>query len=254
MAKPGRKVVTELLPKVIEANKPDLVLANAENIAHGKGFSSNTINQMKDAGVDFFTTGNHVWANSEGASRLNEEDFPVIRPANMPVECPGRGYQIIEDRNGAKLLVINLIGRAFMHGSYDCPLKKFDQIMEEVKEEDYSGVFVDFHGETTAEKYAFGFYVDGRASAVIGTHTHVATADARILERGTAFMTDIGMNGSYDSVIGVKKEIIIEGMLTQMPTRHEPEEEGALIFNSVLIEIDPLTKNSLNITHVTQLL
>ncbi len=247
----GRDMVRETLHSLRKKEKPDLVIANCENLSHGNGFTGKAIEEMQEAGVNFFTNGNHVWGNKDGVNRLGNSNFPVIRPANYPgEETPGEGYRIIKDGNGKKILIANLMGRVFMKKDYDCPFRKMDQILKETSKEKLSGIFLDFHAEATAEKIALAHYLDGRVSAVIGTHTHVPTADCQILEKGTAFMSDAGMVGPTNSVIGVKKEIIIQSFLDQMPVKYQPETTGKMIFSSVMIEVDEKTKKALNIYHI----
>lgn len=247
----GREAVKRVLPDLKREILPDLVIANAENLTHGDGFTSKHIEEMRSAGVDFFTSGNHVWGKADGVSKLDDPKFAVIRPANFPSEkTPGRGYDILEI-GGKRILIINLMGRVFMGKHLDCPFRTFDEILEN-EAADY--VFVDFHAEATSEKLAFGYYVDGRASAVVGTHTHVPTGDFQVLSGGTAYITDAGFTGAFDSVIGMKKEVVIEGFLTQLPIRHETEKEGRMVFNSVLIELDEGSKKALNIMHVQKIL
>lgn len=250
VAKPGRETVRALLPGILKEHKPDLVLANPENLSHGDGFSLKNINEMRELGVDFFTSGNHVWANKDGASHLDDPDFPVLRPANFEVGVPGRGYGIVKAHDGTRVLVISIIGRAFMRWHFDCPFKAVDRILKEAKK--YDAVFVDFHAETTAEKKAMGFYLDGRVSVLVGTHTHVQTNDAQILEKGTAYITDVGMTGSVDSVIGVNKELILEQFLMQMPVKHEPETKGRMALSAFLVELDPKSKRALNVKNILQ--
>ncbi len=245
---PGRKITKELLPGLIEEHKPDLVLANPENLSHGNGFSSANIKDMQEAGVDFFTSGNHVWGNKDGASKLDDPKFPVLRPANFPPGVPGRGYEIVKG-----ILVVSLIGRIFIKKDFDCPFRKMDEILEETSDKKLKGILVDFHAETTAEKYALAYYLDGRVSAVIGTHTHVQTRDARVLENGTAFISDVGMTGPYDSVIGVKKEIIVNTFLTQIPQKFEPETDGTMVFSAVVVTLDDKTKKALNMDYIFKL-
>lgn len=254
--RPGRETVKAILPGLREKYAPDLVIANAENLAHGNGFSPEHINEMSRAGIDFFTSGNHVWGQIDGVKRLDDADFPVIRPANFPlgVGVPGRGSAIIEDAKGRKVLIINLMGRVFLKPDLDCPFKAADRILAEYEGEDLAGIFVDFHAETTSEKYALSFYLDGRVSAIVGTHTHVPTKDARILKNGTAAITDVGITGSVDSVIGVKKELILKHFLTGMPVKHEPEDQGEMVFNAVLIELDEGKNKALNIIHIQEFL
>ena len=251
VGRPGRETVAKFLPNVKEKYSPDLIIANAENISHGNGFSPDAIKEMMNLGVNFFTTGDHAWDNKKGASKLDDKDFPVIRPANYPPKnVPGRGYDIVADASGHKVLVINLIGRVFIKKDFDCPFRKLDEILEETKNENLSGILVDLHAEATSEKYAMGFYADGRVSAVVGTHTHVPTRDLRTLENGTAYISDIGMTGSLDSVIGVKKDIILHSFLTQLPVKHEVEDHGTMVFNAVVIELDEKTRKALNVEYV----
>jgi 2',3'-cyclic-nucleotide 2'-phosphodiesterase len=248
-AKPGRQVINKILPELKKKYDPDLVIGNCENLSHGNGFSSKAILEMQKAGIDFFTSGNHVWGNKSGVAELDNNDFPVIRPYNFPNKVPGRGYEIVKG-----ILIINLTGQVFMKKHYDSPFNAIDEILEKTAHEKLKGIFIDFHAETSSEKYALAYYLDGRVSAIIGTHTHVPTADLRILPKGTAFMTDAGMNGSLDSVIGVKKELIIESFKTQMPVKHEPETSGQMVFNAVLIELDDDGKKALNVEHVQKII
>ncbi|PKL36568.1 metallophosphoesterase [Candidatus Peregrinibacteria bacterium HGW-Peregrinibacteria-1] len=252
--RPGRQLIENKLPEVIKEHAPDLIIANAENICHGSGFTPANITQMQQAGVHFFTLGNHAFRKQSGVNRLNDPDFPVIRPANYPesAETPGRGYQIFE-HNNYKTLIINLMGREGMKVHLDCPFRKADQILEQHKDHQLNAIFVDFHTETTSEKIALATYLDGRITALIGTHTHVPTADARLLTNGTAFMTDAGMNGIIDSIIGLKAQPIIQKMLTQISTTHEPADQGRTIFTAALIAIDPSTQKAVNITHLTEI-
>ena len=247
----GRDAVEKLLPEVRKEYSPDLILANAENLSHGHGFAPEHIKKMESCGIRLFTAGNHAWGNKAGMMELDNPNFPVIRPANYPdANTPGRGWEIIEDGLMNRVLVVNLMGRAFMRQDLDCPFRAMDRILQETAHENLAGIILDFHAEVTSEKYALGYYLDGRVSAVIGTHTHVPTADARIFENGTAYITDAGMTGSYDSVIGVKKNLIINRFLTQMPIKHTPETEGQKVFSAVLVELDEKTKKALNVQHI----
>lgn len=255
VAKPGRQTIKEILPKVIKKYGVDFVIANAENLSHGNGFSPDTISEMQKAGVDFFTSGDHVWGNHSGVLALEDPNFPVIRPENFPpAKIPGRGHAVIQAKNGEKILVINLIGRVFMKKHYECPFRTVDEILKKYSDEKFAAIIVDVHAEATSEKYALGFYLDGRVSAVVGTHTHVPTADWRILDNSTAFMADVGMTGSLDSVIGVKKEIIIKSFLSQMPIKHEPETSGKMVFNGCLIELDEKSGKAIKVEHIQQLI
>ena len=252
--RPGRQTVENALPDIIHQHKPDLVMANAENLAHGKGVTSSTIKEMQRAGIHFFTSGNHIWGNKEGVRHLDDKKFPVIRPANYPPGVPGRGYEIFEDGMMNRVLVINLIGRVFMHKDYDCPFRCVDQILKDNEHERFAAIFVDFHCEATSEKLALGLYLDGRVSAVIGTHTHVPTADARILPGKTAYMSDAGMVGALNSGIGVREDIVINSFLKQIPVKHEAEDRGDMVFSSALIEVDEKTQKAVNIEHIQKIL
>ncbi len=242
--KPGRQTLAKVLPRMKEEEKLDLVLANAENAHHGKGVTDSKIREMTGYGVDFFTGGNHIWKVQEIYPFLDQKDYPLIRPANYPDQVPGRGYGLVKVA-GAKnpVAVINLMGRVFMPAHLDDPFKTADRILDELKKaglaigEGLSGIIVDFHAETSSEKTALANYLDGRVSAVLGTHTHVQTADERILAGGTAYITDLGMTGVIDSIIGVRKEEIIENFLTQMPVRHQIA-EGDTVFCAALIDLN----------------
>lgn len=241
IGKLGRLGVKKILPKLKKDFAPDLVIANVENLAHGDGVTSKTLEEIQSYGVIFFTSGNHFLAKKEVVEIFDKNSFPLIRPANYPPEVAGVGWQIAEIRK-EKVLIINLIGRVFMHDNFDCPFRKFDEIWQNFKEEKLAGVIVDFHAEATSEKVAFAHYVANRASAVLGTHTHVATCDSRILAGKTLCVSDIGMVGALDSVIGVKKEEVIDKFLKQIPTKFKLPEEGQCLVNSVYFEINPKTQ------------
>ena len=235
--KPGRAVIKDHLPELKKKYKVDFVVANAENLAHGKGVTSTTVAEMRDAGVDFFTSGNHIWANSEGKEYLDNSDFPVLRPANYPPNTPGRGYEVVKTKNGKKILVINLMGRVFMHENIDCPFRTFDKIMDDHKRKKLDAVVVDFHAEATSEKIALKWYINDRATILFGTHTHIPTADAQIVGKKMAYITDIGMVGPSESVLGVDIDVIIEKFLTQRPRRHEIPGEGPMEFNGIVVDV-----------------
>ena len=236
VGKIGRRAVTKVLPDWREEHKPDIIIANGENIAHGKGFTKDTLDEAIQAGVDIFTSGNHVAKKNEGLSLLSDKNIPMIRPANYPPQVPGDGYRIIEVGT-TKIAVINLIGRHFIKEKFDCPFRVFDEIIKELPKQ-VKIIFVDFHAEATSEKVAFSFHAHGRASAIVGTHTHIQTSDEHILPNGTAYITDAGMAGAVDSIIGVEKDNIIAEFLDQLPRKHEIPETGEAKVNAVLIEID----------------
>jgi len=235
----GRYALAEVIPKWRKKYDLDLVLANGENLAHGKGVTRTTLNEILEAGVDLVTSGNDVWRNKEVQELLNNQDIPLIRPANYPAQVPGQGWRLIKLRT-KKILVLNLIGRVFMHQQCDDPFRKADMILEE-NEGLADMVIVDMHAEASSEKKALAWYLDGRVTAVLGTHTHVPTADQRLLPQGTAYITDIGMVGPYDSVIGADKDIVLKRFLTQVP-QHLELAKGLIEINAVLLEIDNKNK------------
>ncbi len=213
VARPGRESIAKVLPRLIKHYNPDITIANAENSAHGKGVTENSLQEMLASGIDFFTSGNHVW-KKEGIKLLQNKSTPLIRPANYPEDVVGRGYEIINIRT-QKIAVINLIGRIFFHNQYDCPFRKADEILALIARERCNAVLVDFHSEATSEARALGFYLDGKISALVGTHTHVQTADEQLLSNKTAYITDVGMCGVKDSVLGRNKEEVIESFFKQ---------------------------------------
>lgn len=229
IGKPGRQTVQQLLPGLYGKYKLDLVIANGENAAGGLGITPETAEELFKAGVDIITSGNHIWHHKSIIPYLNE-DAPLLRPLNYPPPAAGKGYFI-----RGKVMVVNLIGRTFMN-SYDCPFRTMDKLLAELKDKP-PVIIVDFHAEATSEKVALGRYLDGRVSAVVGTHTHVGTVDTRILPAGTAYVTDIGMTGPLNSVIGDNAESVIQRFLTMMPHRITVG-EGKTILNSVLIKVD----------------
>ncbi len=230
VGKAGRKALAHLLPEIKQSHSVSLVIANGENAASGKGLTPSTADELFDTGVEVITSGNHIWQYREVYPLLDSE-APILRPLNYPPGVPGRG---ILARDG--VAVINLIGRTFMPGNLDCPFRAADQALADLK--DYHVTIVDMHAETTSEKAALAWYLDGRVSAVIGSHTHIPTADARLLPRGTAFVTDVGMVGPRDSILGVEARPVIDAFLTQLPTRFSAVEGGPVVFNSVLVEVD----------------
>jgi len=229
IGRPGRQAVREFLPGLRQQYGLDMVIANVENAAGGFGLTSTTAKELLSAGVNVLTSGNHIWAQKEIIPYLDGE-MPVLRPLNYPPSVPGRGYLII-----GQAMVINLIGRTFM-GDLDCPFQAMDKLLAEVEHKP-PVIIVDFHAEATSEKVAMGRYLDGRVSAVLGTHTHVGTIDAELLPQGTAYVTDIGMTGPMDSVIGDDIESVIQRFLTGIP-HHLSVGRGSPIFNAIMIRVD----------------
>lgn len=228
VGKPGRKAVTQLVIPLCEEYGPDMVIANGENAAGGLGITPEIAQELLDAGVDVLTSGNHIWAQKEIIPYLDSQ-LPVLRPLNYPPPTPGRGYVI---RNG--VAVVSLIGRTFMSNYVDCPFKAMDKLLPELRT---SVIVVDFHAEATSEKVAMGRYLDGRVSAVLGTHTHVGTIDNIILPRGTAYVTDIGMVGPIDSIIGDDVESVLNHFLTSLPHRISVG-KGKTMLNAVMVTVN----------------
>jgi 2',3'-cyclic-nucleotide 2'-phosphodiesterase len=230
----GRESVRKNLPKIKEKFEVDLVIANGEHLSERVGVDTEILFEMERIGVDFFTTGNHVWRKSEFKEEITKKNMPIVRPANFIHKYPGHGFRIIKTAIG-RALIINLLGKEGIIEKVSNPFKKIDEILDTQK--DYDFAIVDFHAEMSSEKVAMGFHLDGRVTAVVGTHTHVPTADAKILPNGTAFITDVGMTGPLNSVLGVKSEIIVERFLTGTGNKFEVA-DGPAVFNSVLITLD----------------
>ena len=245
VGKIARRAIKKVLPELKEKYSPDLIIANAENSAHGIGVTESIIRELQEAGIDFFTSGDHIFDKPDGIGLVSAARPVIIRPANFPEGVAGTGYQVLEV-GSRKVLVINLIGRVFMKRDYDCPFRKLDEILKKIKVEDMAAVVLDFHAEATSEKCAMGWYAAGRVSAVLGTHTHVPTADQKILSGGTAFVSDVGMVGATDSIIGDKKEPIINSFLNQTSIQLDIPEEGEVTVGAVLIEIDPKTRQAVS--------
>ncbi len=237
VGKPGRRALKEGIRSIAEKIKIDFVIANGENAAGGFGITKEVAEEMFSAGVDVLTSGNHIWDKKEAAPYIMRENR-LLRPANYPHGAIGYGSIVMSSREGAKIATLNLSGRIFM-SPLDCPFQIAKKEVAQLKSET-NIIIVDMHAEATSEKSAIGWFLDGEVSAVIGTHTHVQTADEKILPGGTAFITDAGMTGPVDSIIGVKKEQIIGKFLTQVPVRFETA-GGATMFSAVLIDIDSKT-------------
>lgn len=246
--RPGRKALGEWLPGYRRDHGIDFVIVNAENSANGKGVTVDTGEELFACGADVLTGGNHTFAHRQAYGFL-DEDERVLRPANLPAQTPGRGLGIYGIGSGTKIAVINLMGRAFMR-AFDCPFRAATELVEQARE-DTPLVIVDFHAEATSEKIAMAAHLDGLATAVIGTHTHVPTADARVSRAGTAAITDVGMSGPYDSVIGVRTDIILEQFLIGLPVRHEVA-KGDVRICGLLVEADRATGRALRATPVRE--
>jgi metallophosphoesterase (TIGR00282 family) len=233
IGKPGRQAIRRLVPDLRREHRIDLVIANGENTAGGFGITAETAYELLESGVDILTSGNHIWDQKEIIPHL-DRGLPLLRPANYP-DAPGQGY-LVRDR----VMVMNLMGRVFMQ-PIDCPFRTASRLLEQVAAQEAPAVIiVDFHAEATSEKQAMGWYLDGRVSVMVGTHTHVGTVDARILPKGTAYITDVGMTGPVNSVIGSDSAAVIQRFLTGMPQRL-PVAEGPVVMNSVMVDVDPQT-------------
>jgi len=239
IGRPGRAAIRELVPDLRHQYQFDLVIANAENAAGGIGLTSSTARELLDADVDILTSGNHIWAQKEIIPYLDGE-MPILRPLNYPPGVPGRGYII-----SGQVMVVNLIGRTFI-GNFDCPFQTMDQLLAEHK---IPVIIVDFHAEATSEKVAMGRYLDGRVSAVLGTHTHVGTIDTQLLPQGTAYVTDIGMTGPADSIIGDDTEAVLQRFLTGIPYRLSVG-KGKVAFNGVMVRIDEESGRAISIDRI----
>lgn len=245
VGRPGRRAVAKFLADIKKKEQIDFVIANGENLASGKGMTFDKYNEMLEAGVDYFTSGNHIWNNSDIIPYLKNNSVKILRPANYTKDTPGQGFVHLEI-NGTKILLANLLGRVFMPILLSDPFETAEEFLAESKDEI---VIIDFHAEATSEKIALGYYLDGKASAILGTHTHVQTADETILSEGTAYITDVGMCGPKDSVLGVDKRIIIKQFLTGLPQSHKVA-VGDSIVNAVIINFDKKTKKASRITRI----
>jgi len=235
MGKPGRYAIKKILPKWKKKYQPDLIIANGENLAHGKGMTEKCLKEILDAGIDFVTSGDHILNQKNTSALLTNKEIPLIRPANMLSNTPGNGYKIIQVRT-KKILIINLIGQSFMKEKYNNPFVEINKILEDEEETDI--IIVDWHAETTAEKICMGWHLDGRVTAVLGTHTHTPTADERILPKGTAYISDVGMVGIQNSSLGADKEIAVKRFLTERHISLRIPKEGPVEVNAVLVETD----------------
>jgi metallophosphoesterase (TIGR00282 family) len=229
----GRETVKKLLPKLKKKYNINYVIANGEHLSDRVGVDSERLFEMHAAGIDFFTTGNHVWRNDEFKDEIGKKNMPIVRPANFLSKYPGHGFRTVTTPVG-KMLIVNMLGREGIREKVVNPFKKINAILES---QEYDFAVVDFHAEMSSEKVAMGYHLDGRVAAVFGTHTHVPTADARILPTGTAFVSDVGMTGPLESILGVKKEIIIERFTKGTGGKFEVADEWPGALNSVLVSI-----------------
>lgn len=250
VGRPGRRALRELLPLIVDEEHPDFVIINSENSAGGFGLNRRSVAALFEAGADVLTNGNHTWDKAE-AAELVEEDERILRPENLAPGTPGSGYGVFESRSGVKVGVLNLIGRVFMNPAED-PFRVGRRALEEMRHETPL-LFVDLHAEATSEKQAFGWYVDGLATVVVGTHTHVPTADGRVLPKGTAYQSDAGMTGGYEGVIGMETQGSLARFLTGFPSRFEPSSSD-LRLDSVLVEASPSTGRARSLKRIQKIL
>lgn len=257
VGRPGRQAIKKILPELKEKYGPDLVIANGENLAHGKGISKDSIKEVREAGIDWLTLGNHAFVKRGAAEILEDKKLPLVRPANWSPGIPGSGMAEINLRS-KKILLVNLVGRVFMQQDFENPFVAVNEILEDYSLKKESGkdkvsaIIVDWHAEATSEKMAMGWHLDGRVSAVLGTHTHIGTDDWRILPGGTAYVSDIGMVGPRDSVLGVNKDTIVKRFLTQLPYQMEVA-EGPVLVEAVLVTIDDKTGLAQNIQKIKEI-
>jgi hypothetical protein len=248
VGEPGRQAMRELLPKIVKRERIDFVVANGENTAGGSGITPMIVDELLGYGVDVITSGDHIWKRKEILDRI-AEDARLLRPANYPRETPGFGATVVTSKSGVEVGVINLIGRVFMQ-AVECPFKTVRAEVDKMKNKTRI-IVVDIHAEATSEKVALGWFLDGTVSAIIGTHTHIQTADEKILPKGTAFLSDAGMTGPYDSVIGRKKEAVLNRFITQMPTKFEMA-EGDIQLHGAIIDVDEKTGRAESIKRVQE--
>ncbi|WP_462332369.1 TIGR00282 family metallophosphoesterase [Schwartzia sp. (in: firmicutes)] len=245
IGRPGRTAFAKYTAQLRKEKKIDIVVVNGENSAGGKGVTRTSLDELLHAGADIVTSGNHIWDKKDVLEFIDQEPF-FIRPANYPDGTPGKGWCVYPWR-AKNIGVLNLSGRAFMP-PMDCPFQKVEDILAEMKDE-CDIILLDFHAETTSEKMAMGWYLDGRVNAVVGTHTHIQTADERILPNGTAYITDLGMVGPWDSVLGVKTEIIIQKFTTGMPVRFDLA-AGPNVYSAVVLDIDETSNKTVGIERI----
>jgi hypothetical protein len=246
VGEPGRRAIEELLPGIKKANEIEFVIGNAENVAGGSGVTPSLADELFNHGLDVITSGDHIWKRKEIIDRI-ESDRRILRPANYPSGAPGSGSTVVKSESGTDVGVINLMGRVFMQ-PLECPFKVAQEEINKIKNR-ARVIIIDMHAEATSEKIALGWYLDGQVSAIIGTHTHVQTADEKILPNGTAFLSDAGMTGPYDGVIGRKKEQILARFLTQMPMKFEMA-EGDIQLHGVVIDVDDKTGKANSIKRI----
>ncbi|MCK5491038.1 MAG: YmdB family metallophosphoesterase [Candidatus Pacebacteria bacterium] len=254
VGKPARSILKQILPGMKKKYNIDLTIANGDNLAHGKGVTKNVLEEIKGYGIELVTCGDHTWDTSQAIEILQSSDYDFICPANYPVLDYTKGYKIIEVCS-KRVLVINLIGRVFLKDHPDCPFRAVDKILADNTEQ-FDIAIVDFHGEATSEKRALGLYLDSRVSCFLGTHTHIQTADEEIFSGGMAYISDVGMVGPKNSILGCKKEFVIEQMQNQTKFQYEISEDDNILIGAVVVEINnetALAKKIMRINEVVKI-
>lgn len=249
VGKPGRSALYSLLNDLKKEFSIEATIVNGENAAAGAGITTRLAEEMLERGVDVITLGDHVWDQKDLEEFLNSSK-DIVRPANLPEECPGNGSVVKTLPSGKKIAVVNMLGRVFMRYNVECPFKKAKAVLDKTRKETLVSI-IDFHAEATSEKIALGHYLNGEASVVFGTHTHIQTADETILSKGTAYITDLGMSGPYDSVLGVDKEVIIQRFLTTVPTRFTVASDDVRL-SGIVVDIDETTGQAQSINRISR--
>ena len=249
VGRPGREALRYIIPIWKKEYTPDIVIANGENISHGKGISERTINEILEAGVEVITTGNHAVSGPNALQLLADEKYPLLRPINFLPNIPGRGY-LIQSIKGRELLIINAIGNVHMRKVYQLPFPMIDAVLKE--HQSVRHIFIDWHAEATSEKIALGWYLDGKVSVVVGSHTHTPTADERILPNGTGFISDVGMVGPHHSVIGEDVTLNLNRLVSQLPTKADMAKAPPYEINAVIIDIDDESGKTASIKRLRQ--
>lgn len=249
----GRQAIAKALPSLREEYSPDAVIVNIENMAHGKGISPDTMKEAMKWGAFAFTTGDHAWDNTLGIDILSDPNIPIVRPANYPGKVPGKGYRVLQ-LGAYEVAIINLQGQVFFKNQPNNPFYTLDEILEQPEVKRCAIKLLDFHAETTSEKRGMGWHADGRITALWGTHTHVPTADAQILPKGTGYITDVGMNGAFNSSLGMDKKAPLKQFLTQLRSKMEPPETGAMEVGALFLEADPTTGKATAIAQIRRIL
>ena len=253
--RPGREALVRTLPSLAKQYNSDAIIVNVENIAHGNGITRSILEELNELKIDVYTSGDHIWDDPEAREMVEEDKWHLIRPENFPPGTPGAGHIVVEI-GSKKLLVINVLGQAFIRADLGSSFHAVDRVLEKYKlGKDVDAILIDFHAETTSEKRAMGFHVDGRVSAVVGTHTHVPTNDAQVLPKGTGYLTDSGFVGAYHSVIGLSPDMVLRRFLTQMPASKELADTGKAEIGGVFFEIgdDGLAKDVQSIRKIVDI-